>query len=176
MTKDLAQGGVIVLRAVSSVITFWALAGLAVIFVGDAAIRGRVELALRAGGVIAFILWCAWVFLIRMSVRVDASALSARNLLRWVRIPWARVADVERRAQLRITLDDGSAVECWGSPFAPRAGARAGLREDGALQTVRAAWQSATGSDGPVTRGWDVPAVVVGVVLAGCAVVALLPW
>ncbi|UUT35533.1 PH domain-containing protein [Microbacterium elymi] len=113
MTKDLAQGGVIVLRAVSSVITFWALAGLAVIFVGDAAIRGRVELALRAGGVIAFILWCAWVFLIRMSVRVDASALSARNLLRWVRIPWARVADVERRAQLRITLDDGSAVECW---------------------------------------------------------------
>jgi hypothetical protein len=198
-------GGATVLRAVSSVVTFWALVTIGIFFVGDAAARGRLDVALRAGAVLAFVGWCAWVFLVRMSVRVDASALTARNLLRWVRIPWGRIRDVERRAQLRVTLDDGTTVECWGSPFAPRAGGRGGQRAattpaltasntpwgqplggtaelrrgpsaDSALVAVRAAWQASHGETGPVTRGWDVPALIVGAVLAVCALFALLPW
>jgi len=205
MTKDLATGGVVVLRAISSLVTFWALVAVALVFVGDAVLRGRVDVALRAGAVFAFVGWCAWVFLVRMSVRLEADALTARNLLRWVRIPWGRVQDVERRAQLRVVLGDGSEIECWGSPFAPRAGGRGGqqaqpspaitiqnnpwgqriggpegLRRtpspDGALDAVRAAWQASRRSDGPVTRGWDIPAIVAGGILAVCAVTALVPW
>ncbi|WP_156876523.1 hypothetical protein [Microbacterium luticocti] len=198
----------LVLRALSSQIAFWALVGIAVIFVGDAALRGRIVLALRAGAILLFVLWCAWVFLVRMSIRLDAEAVTAHNLLRWVRVPWGRVADVERRAQLRIVLDDGHAVECWGSPFAPRAGARsthgdtdvtpptpakqitatdtpgrqptgAGVRRtpgvDGALQAVRGAWQDAPVREpGAVRRGWDVPAVLIGVVCAVCALLAVV--
>lgn len=205
MTKDLASGGATVLRAVSSIIAFWAFVAIAVVFVGDAALRGRLDVALRAGAVFAFIGWCAWVFLIRMSVRLDAQALTAHNLLRWVRVPWGRVVDVERRAQLRIVLDDDSTVECWGSPFAPRAGGRtrdhgasvpavtatnspwgqpvggtAGMRRgpsvDGALVAVRSVWQASRGASGPVTRGWDLPAMAVGAVLAVAVILAVLPW
>ena len=205
MSKDLADGGSVVLRALSSQFAFWALAGLAGLFVADAALRGRVDVALRTAGVALFVVWCAWVFLIRMSVHMDASALTARNLLRWIRVPWARVAEVERRAQLTVLVDDGTSVSCWGSPFAPRGGAgrprgtgrapagtitamnnpygppvgslagmRGGPAADGALEAVRAVWLSGRHTEGPVTRGWDVPALTAGGVCLVVAILALL--
>ncbi|WP_417563652.1 PH domain-containing protein [Microbacterium sp.] len=200
--RSLADGGSLSLRAVSSMITFWAATGLVMLFVVDAAVRGRWELALRAAGVGLLIVWCAWVFLIRMSVRLDAAALTTNNLLRWVRVPWGRVVDVERRAQLVVLTDDGTAITCWGSPFAPRGGARGTGRGpagtttaisnpygrsagdvagtggaptgDGALQAVRMAWSEGHKTDEAVTRGWDVPALVAGAACLVLAVIALL--
>jgi hypothetical protein len=197
-------GKTVVLRALSSLIAFWALTGLAAVFVVDAAVRGRWDVALRTVGVVLFVLWAAWLFLVRMSVRLDAGALTARNLLRWVRVPWARVVDIERRAQLTVELDDGRRIECWGSPFAPRRGVRgptsggqamptvtaatnpfgpalggaSGLRgggtaRDAGLEAARSMWLSASAADGPVTRGWDIPALVAGAVCLVCAVVAI---
>lgn len=190
-----ATARVAVLRPLQSQIVFWAVCGLSAVYVVDAAFRGRVALTVRAGLILAFIVWCAWVFLWRMSVCVDGDGITARNLLRWVRVPWDRVADVRRRAQLRVEVDDGTHVDCWGSPFPPRTGLGGMTRTasprggrfgpgqhpaqpaDRALHAVRGAWLNAAHRcDGAhdVTRGWDVPAVAAGGVLVVCAIVAVL--
>lgn len=203
MSKDLSQG-VVVLRALSSQIAFWALAVVAGFFIVDAVLRGRLDVAARTTGVALLMVWACWVFLVRMSVRLDASALTARNLLRWVRVPWARVTDIERRAQLVVLVDDGTAVSCWGSPFAPRAGVRSahgraggsaeaitrvlpaggrppneaarrsGPAVDSALEIVRTAWLGHPAAAGEITRGWDLPALMIGAVCLIAAVVAVV--
>jgi len=175
MSRDLDAGGAVVLRATSSLIAFIALAAVGALFVGDAVVRGRWELGLRVAGVFLFVLWAAWAFLVRMSVRFDRQSVTARNLLRFTDVPWGRVVDVERHAQLRLVLDDGSVVECWGSPFAPRSGRRrAADAHDDALESLRTAWQASPATGGEVRRGWDIPALVVGVVLLLGATAALV--
>lgn len=169
MTKELGDRPV-ALRALQSQIAFWAVVVLSVIFTGDALLRGRFDVALRAGLVLLFVCWCAWVLLYRMSILIDRNAVTARNLLRFTRVPWSRVADIDRRLQLRLVLDDETVVDCWGSPFAPRVGSRAARdSSDAALDTLRAAWQAAPSSSGSeadaVRGGWDRPAAVVGVIL-----------
>ncbi|WEG07533.1 PH domain-containing protein [Microbacterium horticulturae] len=120
MTKDLAEGGTVVLRAVMSTVVFWVVVVVAAFFVSDALIRGRWSTGLRAVGVLLFVLWALWVFLYRMSIVVDQHAVTARNLLRDTRIPWGLIADFDRRYQVRVILHDGTAVDCWGSPFPQR--------------------------------------------------------
>ncbi|QAY61002.1 hypothetical protein ET475_14065 [Microbacterium protaetiae] len=175
MMKDLDAGGAVVLRATSSLVAFIALAGAGALFVGDALLRGRWELGLRVAGVFLFVLWAAWVFLVRMSIRFDRAGVSARNLLRVIDVPWGRIVSIERHAQLRLVLDDGGAVECWGSPFAPRAGRHRGAEvSDTALELLRTAWQSSSATGGDVRRGWDLPAIIAGAILLLGATAALV--
>ena len=177
MMKDVAEGGTVVLRALMSMIAFWVVIVVAAFFVGDALIRGRWSTGLRAAGVLLFVIWALWVFLYRMSIVVDRNAVTVRNLLRFTRIPWAQIADFDRRYQVRVILHDGTAVDCWGSPFPGRTAARrsSGSTPDTTLETLRALGGSAApASTDPVTRGWDVPAVLIGVACAVCALIALL--
>ncbi|MEQ6898876.1 hypothetical protein [Microbacterium sp. KR10-403] len=180
MMKDVAEGGTVVLRALMSMIVFWVVVVVAAFFVGDALIRGRWSTGLRAAGVLLLVIWALWVFLYRMSIVVDRNAVTARNLLRFTRIPWVHVADFDRRYQVRVILHDGTAVDCWGSPFPGRTAARrssgsAASTPDTTLETLRALGGSAApGSSGVVTRGWDVPALLIGAVCAVCALIALL--
>jgi len=204
MMKDVAEGGTVVLRALMSMIAFWVVIVVAAFFVGDALIRGRWSTGLRAAGVLLFVIWALWVFLYRMSIVVDRNAVTVRNLLRFTRIPWAQIADFDRRYQVRVILHDGTAVDCWGSPFPGRTAARrssgstipgAGMNTgwrgitsdapdsarppttapDPTLETLRALGGSAApGTSREVTRGWDVPAVLIGVACAVCALIALL--
>jgi len=204
MMKDVAEGGTVVLRALMSMIVFWVVVVVAAFFVADALIRGSWSTGLRAAGVLLFVIWALWVFLYRMGIVVDRNAVTARNLLRFTRIPWAHIADFDRRYQVRVILHDGTAVDCWGSPFPgrssprrssgstlPGSGASTGWRgitsdapdhvrppvtaPDPTLETLRALGGSAAaGSSDPVTRGWDVPAVLIGGVCAVCALIALL--
>jgi hypothetical protein len=176
VTKNASEGVAVVLRATSSVVTFFAVAAIAVLFTGDAALRGRWDVALRAAGVFLLVLWAAWVVLVRMSIVAGRKTVTARNLLRYTAVPWGRVVAVERRAQLRLILDDDSWVECWGSPFPPRT-ARARSSQptgDAGLETLRTAWQAGDGGTGAVRRGWDVPALLIGAVCAVCALIAVL--
>ncbi|GAA3761534.1 hypothetical protein GCM10022240_12580 [Microbacterium kribbense] len=177
MAKSIEEGGSFVLRALMSSVTFWALVGIAVIFVGDAAIRGRFAIALRAALILGLLVWCAWVLLYRMSIRVDADGLTVRNLLRWVRIPWGQVAEISRRMQLRVVLADNSVVECWGGTFASRPGTRRSReadRGDPGLALLRTAHAGARKAGGTVQRGWDVPALAAGTVLLIAAALAAL--
>lgn len=166
------------LRPLSSAIAFWGLCGLGAILVGDAAWRGDWSLAWRAAGVIGFVLWCAWILLFRLSVQIRAGGILVVNLLRTVWIPWSRIIGFHRRLQILVELDDGTTVECWGSPFPRRPGARRGMlsdrrneteprSQDPARETLEYALASASASDGDdqVRRNWDATAILVGGVL-----------
>lgn len=174
-----------VLRPLSSAVSFWALAALATFFVGDALLRGAVPLALRSAGVFALVLWLAWSFLFRMSVRIEDGGVTAVNWLRRTYVPWSRIVGFERRAQIRIVLDraDDSGrewVDCWGSPFPLRSGSRA-VREarrtgegDAALHALELARGAARGGAGEVRREWDLAVIVAGGCALLCAAAALL--
>jgi hypothetical protein len=204
VSRDLSAGGQVVLRATMSMIVFWTFVVVAAFFVGDAVVRGRWDVGLRVAGVVLFVAWALWVFLYRMGIVVDRDAVTARNVLRYTRIPWAHVADFDRRYHVRVILQDGTAVDCWGSPFPQRTASRRsrgstmpgpglntgwrGITSDApntadsgvtapdpTLQTLRALWGSAApGSTGAVRRGWDVPALLIGAVCAVCALIAVL--
>lgn len=203
MTKNLDDGGVVVLRATMSLIVFWCVAALGAYFVVDAVVRGRWDVGLRVLGVLMLVVWAAWAFLYRMSIVVDRRAVVVRNLLRYARIPWELIDDIDRRYQVRFLLTDGTIIESWGSPFPARARARrsgastrpgpgvnTGLRgvtsdapdgerpaslPDPALETLRVLRSSARpGSGGRLQRGWDGPALVIGAVCAVCALIAIV--
>lgn len=170
-----------VLRALSSQITFWLVAGICALLLLDELVRGDVLSGLRSMVLCGFGVWCAWAFLYRMSIRLGYSEVTVVNLLRRTTVPWHRVDDVTRRMQIMITLDNGTRIQCWGSPFAPRPGAvsassKAGIRggsADPALADVIASWRQApvVHDQRPVRSEWDIPAISVGFGLLVCSII-----
>ncbi|KZE91294.1 PH domain-containing protein [Microbacterium sp. TNHR37B] len=164
-----------VLRATSSLVAFWAVVGLVVLLMGDAALRGSSEFLLRWSAVVALVVWGFWVLLYHSSIRIEPDHVVVVNLLRVHRIPWRQVRAIVEKPQIRIELADGSRRDCWGAPFAARPGLRG--RETGpsqAVQLLEAAKESAPESDAVAWSGWDVRAVTVGCILLALALLALI--
>jgi hypothetical protein len=156
-----------------------ALAVLSVVLLVDVVIRGSFAQALLIAPWFLALLWAAYVIWVASRISTDATGVTVQNLLRRIRVPWARVKGVELRWQLEIMLDDGSVVRSFGGPSPSRGGLlRARNAPDGAtLQTGRIVddWIAAgEAGAGPVRRGWDIPAVVAGAAIAVWLVCALL--
>jgi hypothetical protein len=116
------DGMVTVPRPSSSLVAFWAVAVLGVLFVGDTIIRADwLGLALAIAPV-ALVVLASWMVLYRPRVSYDAVRVVVVNPLRSVSLPWQRVTSVRQRFQILIELDDGSTLTCWGSPFPEKPG------------------------------------------------------
>jgi len=161
-----------VFRAASGTVALILASLVTLLLLVDAVIRaGWGEMLLIAPWLL-LVLWFIYVGTFVSHVAIDADGATVQNLLRVVRVPWARVTDIGIRYQVRFSLDDGRIVNAFGGPVAGRP-ARPGLREDRNprarippalrdLELIREQWLDATetGSDGgPVVRRWDLPAL-----------------
>ncbi|CAN5182257.1 hypothetical protein BH11ACT3_BH11ACT3_02640 [soil metagenome] len=167
--QQASQDRPVVLRAPSSAVVFGLVAAVAVVFVGDAVVRGAWSLAAQAAGPAALAVWAAWLLLVRPSIRLESDRAVVVNVGRVTEVPWSRVADIRRRLQLVLDLEDGSRVECWGSPFPTRAGVNRNATSadvaapDTALTVLRSAWLSGSHDTTlPVVRRADALALGIG--------------
>jgi len=158
----------------------------ALLLLGDAVVRaGWAEMLLLAPWLL-LVVWFIYVAMFASHVSIDADGATVQNLLRIVRIPWARVSDVGVRYQVRFTLDDGRIVNAFGGPVAgrparpgvraadnPRARIPPALRD---LELIREQWLAAaeTGSTTRVSRRWDLPTLGVLLLLALWALGAVI--
>lgn len=157
------------------------VAVLAVFLLADAAVRGSWDVVFRALGPLAALVWGMWVLTFRPHIRIGPDAVTVVNPLRRTVAPWGAVEDVRMRFQIVLDLVGGRRVTCWGGPSLPRPkparrGEPRGLRQPDEFVVLRDRWSERHdgASDGPVVRGWDVPALVAGAVVVVLCVVALL--
>jgi hypothetical protein len=163
----------------------WPIFGISAVVVlfllGDAVVRGGVAEALLLAPWPLLALWGVYISAFASSLEVDAQGATVQNLLRVVRIPWARVRELDWRWQVVFALDDNSVVRAIGGPLEGRGGRRPGSR-DNTPQHVRAQFEYAqrlyegrdAAADAPAHTGWDVPALIAGGALVVWAVIALL--
>lgn len=160
------------LRATSSLVSFWAVAGLAAFFVGDAAFRGAWAFVGRWLPLIALVVFLFWLVLWRSCIRVERDRVVVINLLRVHEVPWARVLEVVQGPQVRLDLDDGSHLLCWGGPFPKRPGTRSAGEISGEIAFMESRRESAEPSKARIRSYWDVPVLALGVILVIVAVSA----
>ena len=167
----------VTLRAGSSAVAFAVVAAVAVLLVGDAVLRGSWPVVARSVGPAALVVWIAWLLLVRPSIRVRPDRAVVVNVGRITEVPWTRIADIRRRLQLVLDLDDGRSIQCWGSPFPRRrlVGKGATTEDDDPAGTVlRSAWLSGSarsGAGAAIVRRFDILALSLG---AGSLVAAAL--
>ncbi len=148
---------------------------------GDAVIRGGVaETALLAPWPL-LALWGVYVSAFASSLEVDEQGATMQNMLRVVRMPWARVRGLQWRWQVIFDLDNDSHVRAIGGPVQGRGGRRPGRVEDTSANSraqydyVQRLYEQAdaTGNEA-VRHGWDVPALIALAVLVVWAVFAVV--
>lgn len=132
---------------------------------------------------VLLVLWAVYVFSFASCVKTDAEGLTAQNALRRIRVPWGRITAIEVRWQVNVTLDDGAVVRALGGPSASPRGVQRAERRDVALSATEQSediveqWERArrgAAKGERVRREWDLPALLVLVVLVVWAVVAVL--
>lgn len=175
-----------VFRAPSSVFGLVLGAVLAVVLLGDAALRAGVGEMLLLAPWVLLAFWGVYALLFAPHVRIDARGIRIHNPLRITEIAWARVSDIDMRWQLEVTTDEPRVVKAFGGPVAGRPG-RPPLRRDEDrgrreppairdLQVIQDAWESArpgAASDGVVRRFWDIPSAISLAVLIAWVIIAL---
>lgn len=161
-------------RPMSSVAIFCLGALVAGYYVADA-VAHTPDQGLRALPAVALGAWALWMIMVRPSIRSDDTGLRITNPGRVTTVPWSQVRSIQRRLQVTISLDDGTDLTCWGSPYVKR-GARDA--QDVTLLELDAAWHTGRHATTPpgaiVDRHWDASALAAGVVLAAASAVALL--
>lgn len=157
------------LRATSSLVSFWVSVVVAILLLGDAAVRGRWDVVAVAAAPVAFAVWVMWLLLWRPGIRVAADRAVVTNIGRIHDLPWSRVADVTDRMQVVFGLDDGTTVKSWGGPFSRGSRSR-GRQADAdtarALDVIERAREASAPTDDPVRHRWDAVALSAGAVLA----------
>ncbi|GAA2011931.1 hypothetical protein GCM10009739_25330 [Microbacterium ulmi] len=165
------------LRATSSLVSFWAAVVIAVLLVGDAAVRGRWDVVAVATAPVLLGVWAMWMLLWRPGIRLEADRAVVINIGRVHELPWSRVEYATQRMQIVFTLDDESTLTAWGGPFSRRPGAR-GPRMDergtvDAVDVIELTRAAAVPSSDPVRHRWDAIPLTVGLVLAAVVVAQL---
>lgn len=165
-------------RSLSTVVSFGAVVALAVFVVTDAGVRGHALFAVRWAPAMAFLVWLFWLLLWRPTVRVDGEGVTIVNVGRTHRMPWARVERVLSGPQLRVLLDDGRRIDCWGGPLpSRRRTSRDGALVPEAVLRMEELREAASPSPAPVVSTWDRVPLIVGAALAVASLLAfaLLP-
>jgi len=176
----------LVLRSGGGVRLTIGYAAVAVLLLGDAAIRGSWETVLRALPWLALVGWLLVAVLVRPCVVARPDGLEVVDVVRRTRVPWDRIEQLVSRFQLRVHLDDGRVVRSWGAPTAgidrgPRDAtppdARGRFRAMPPLDLVLARWRADHGdaeASGPVVRRFDPTAPAVALLLAGTCALTLV--
>jgi hypothetical protein len=177
--KSTSKATATVPRPSSSLIAFWAVVAVGVLFLGDSIVRGNGHVFALGFAPVALVVWAVWMALYRPRISFDSDHVVVLNPGRVLDIPWQRVSVVRQRFQVLLELDDGSTVTCWGSPFPEKPGrarpdphARDTTRGSvvGPLEAARSR-AADRDPDAPVVRGWDqVPLIVGGALMAACVV------
>ena len=154
-------------RPSSSLVAFWALLGIGVLYVGDSLVRGDAHVFLLALAPVGLIVWAAWLFLYRPRVSFDRERVVIVNPGRIITAPWQRVSAVRQRFQILLDLDDGTTVTCWGSPFPEKPGRRRGEATVQIVAPLEAARAQVVGraSEAPTERRWDLVPLGIGALL-----------
>ncbi|MBS1905650.1 MAG: PH domain-containing protein [Actinobacteria bacterium] len=176
-------------RAPTGIAVLVVCAVLAVFLLGDAVVRGSWAQMLLYAPWVLLVLWLIYVVSVVSMVRVDEDGATVQNFLRRTAFGWRRVAELDLRWQLDFTLDDARTLSCWGGPGRiqpPRLSRRSGdvkvPQSLQALTEVRTRWESAVerpvgtageGSDAPIRRSWDWPAIGALVVILIWAAIAI---
>ena len=160
---------------------------VALVLLGDAAIRAGFLEMLRLSPWVLLALWAVYVLMYAPHIAFDREGATVQNYLRRTRIPWGAVREIRMRWQVVFDLTDGSDVKAYGGPVAGRPGRAERKSEAGAgravpqalreLGLLRDAWIEAgsePAQDAAVQRSWDVPALIaLAVIVVGAAVAVL---
>ena len=165
-------------RPQSSLVAFWAIVGVAVIFVGDALVQGQLTFFVRSLPIAGLILWALWMILYRPRITFGPEHAVVVNPGRIIEVPWGHATAVRQKLQIIIDLDDGTSVVCWGSPFPDKPGhirptiaSRRAADVAGPLESARLAFNDRGPGNDPVSKRWDIIPIVVGVALAFATVI-----
>ena len=173
-----------VYRAWSGTVTLIVAGVVAIVLLGDAALRaGWGEMLLLAPWVLLAV-WVVYVVMYVSMIETDAAGVTVQNSLRRTRVRWGAVTDVRLRYQVIFVLDSGVQVKSFGGPVAGRPGrlevGRGERREPSALRDlddIRRQWEKSVAAGvrgGAPERSWDVPAIAAFTVIVLWAVIALL--
>jgi hypothetical protein len=150
----------------------------------------------------AFVAVGAWAVFWQPSVEVGTDAIVVHNILRSVRVPWARLRGIDTRYALALEVDSGRKVTAWAAP-APgatyalrldkrrlaklpvstyydgtvRAGDDEGTDSGLVALVIRREWERRdhdADADLPVETTWHVPTAVVLGALAVASVVSIV--
>ena len=174
----------VTLRATSSTVVFYAVVGICVVLVGDAAIRGRWDVVAASLPASAFAIWGAVVLFARPCLRITDAGLSVVNVLSTTDAPWGLIEDVTTRFQVVVLLDDGTSIRSWGAPSSARGASRRETDErhsdssgrvtsSTAHRVIADALDRHSGDErsGEVRRSWHRATILVGSVLFAVLVV-----
>ncbi|AZS37233.1 hypothetical protein CVS47_01865 [Microbacterium lemovicicum] len=172
-------------RATSGTIALIAAGVVALLLLGDAVVRAGWGQMLLLAPWVLLVVWLIYVSMYASAIETDAAGATVQNFLRRTRVPWAKVQDIRLRYQVVFELDDGRLFKAYGGPVAGRPvrdRGRMGLqmrREPPALRElslIQEQWETAREQgtpDTPVTRSWDILALVAFGVIAVGALVAV---
>jgi hypothetical protein len=172
-----------VYRSPSAVVGLIASAIVAAFLLGDVLIRAGFGTTLLIAPWVLLLLWAVYVAAFASVVVTDDDGITVQNFLRRTRVPWGQVTDIALRYQLVVTTRDGRRVTAFGGPVSGRAWRRSGDADGRRMPTalrdtdsIRDRWEAAdvTPDGGRVVRSWDIPALVVLVILVAGAVTASL--
>lgn len=166
----------------------WPLLGVSAAVVafllGDSVLRGGVAETVLLAPWPLLALWGVYVSAFASAMTIDDDGVTVQNLLRVVRLPWARVDEVQWRWQVEFTTDADTRVRAVGGPVQGRGGRRPGrvdqtptgtiAQYDAIVQAWERARERSAGAGEQIVRGWDVPALAVVAMLVAWAVIALL--
>ncbi|GAA1992637.1 PH domain-containing protein [Microbacterium pumilum] len=162
--------------------------------------EGVVSLVTWAWPIVA-VAWGAWLLYIRPSVRVTDGFVEVRNIVRTYRVPWGDVEDIDSRYALTIQTVDGRRIRAWAAPAPGARQAMTTRREEvtrtpgegdtrrpsdargtssgDAAEVVRRAFETYQREGGTVLPGgtvttWDIPVIVVTILLVAGAILTLV--
>ncbi|WP_050721439.1 hypothetical protein [Microbacterium sp. GCS4] len=183
MSQDSRPGAVRTFRAVSGPVSLVLCSLLALFLLGDAVVRaGWGQMLLLAPWVLLG-LWVVYEIAFVSVVRIDERGATVQNMLRRTSFGWNRVRDIDLRWQLVFSLDDGRDVTCYGGPARARPVRRPTGDEEAKVPTgiadlteIRDRWEAAgLGADAPITRTWDLAALVaLGLIVVWAAAAVLI--
>lgn len=186
MTDSPTRQNRVVLRGISG---FWYLAitaVVAVLLIGDAAVRGAWDVVALAAPWAALVLWLMYLVLVRPALIVEPGVLRIRNLLREHVIPWDDIDAYTTRLQLTVILNDGRKISAWGAPPSSvgRPRPQLGKRDEHSLPPARADdlildARTALGPVPPPVGGgvqthWQLSVVIITVVLVALCIGTLI--
>lgn len=174
-------------RPTSSLVSFWAVTIFGALLVGDTLVGFHWVSFFEWLFPTALVVWLLWILLYRPIILFDAHHVVTVNPFRIIDAPWRHVTAVRQRLQIMLDLDDGKTVTCWATPFPEKPGRRrpssigmitnVAPRAD-VMRPLQAAVANAQASrslpgveDVPVSRRWDLVAIVIGAVLIVACVI-----
>lgn len=177
------MGSDVVIRSRLGVVTTVASGLLGAGLLVDASVRGGISEAISLAPWVILVVWMLWLYFGSSHIRLRSDAVIVQNYLRQIVIPWTAVADITFRFHVIFALVDGGVVHAAVAPSSIRTPQRRGRSADSDdrispalsdLNMIRDAWRQVERSDAAtVSRGWDVPTLIVGVLAALAAIVSM---